>query len=243
MQISAARRPLVAKTPAKVASAKAAAAVQPAAVKKPAAPALAVKAQQTEGKVRKHEAIMGAVGGAAAGLGVSLLLGMVAAMGAPLGALVVLAPIPALAAVGAGVGYAWGTIEEKLLGKWFKSGESQYGAWIASGSVMSNAGTIAKGAAKAGAISGVGNLLFGGWQAAKEHQLLKAEKAAGGEQLTDNKLRLGGAIAATAGGGLALAALIPAAAGLAPVLVPVGAGVALLGWGANLLGQFKNEAR
>jgi hypothetical protein len=64
-----------------------------------------------------------------------------------------------------------------------------------------------------------------------------------GGPLTDNKLRLGGAVAATVGGVAAAAALVPAVAAAVPLVVPVGIGLVALGWGANLVGQFMNEKR
>ena len=37
--------------------------------------------------------------------------------------------------------------------------------------------------------------------------------------------------------------MVPAIAAVAPLIMPIGIGLALLGWGANLVGQFMNERR
>lgn len=211
---------------------------------KPRTPKVEAKAEGPRAKMGLWGGAIG--GGLAGGLGIGLpaaFINWIAAgsLLSPLG-LVGLAAGAAVigAGIGAGVGYLGGSVEDKVLGKVAKNPTSQWGFYVSGYGVFHTAGALLKGGAAGlnGALTGIGSILGGVWQTAVEVKGLKE-----GGPLTDNKLRLAGAAAATVGGLAAASALVPAVAAAVPLIVPVGIGLAAVGWGANLVGQFMNEKR
>ncbi len=211
---------------------------------KPRAPKVEAKA---EGPRAKYGMWGGAIGGGLAGaIGIgapAAFINWIAAgsLFTPLGLIGVVAGAAVIGAgVGAGFGYLTGSVEDKVLDKVAKNPTSQWGFYVSGYGLLHAGSALLKGAATGlnGALTGVGSIVGGVWQTAVEMKGLKE-----GGPLTDNKLRLAGAAAATVGGVAAASALVPAIATAVPFIVPVGIGLAALGWGANLVGQFLNEKR
>jgi hypothetical protein len=223
-----------------------ASAAGPAPVSKPKAQA-AIKPQEM-GARTKIGAWTGAVGGGITTgvvIGAPLMFFNALARGAlvsPLAAVGIVAGAVVVGAVGGGLwGAAVGHVEDKVLDKVAKNNPtSQWGFYVSGYGLFHTGSTLLKGAATGlnGSLSGIGSVLGGAWQTAVEVKGLKE-----GGKLTDNHLRLGGAALATVGGLAAAAALVPAVAAAVPLIVPIGVGMAALGWGANLVGQFLNENR
>jgi hypothetical protein len=144
--------------------------------------------------------------------------------------------------IGAASSYFWGKEEQKIIDRDGGTKGSNWGLYIAATSLLSTAGPLLKGAAVGlnGSLTGLGSGVLAAFRTVKEARDLGKE--AGG-QVWDNKVRLGGAAAATVGGFAATAALIPAVAAAAPWIVPVGVGVAALGWAANLVGFWMDDKR
>lgn len=243
MQVAANRS--IAARPLKATAAAAPAANKPA--EAPAKPRMPKVEAKAEGPRAKYGLWGGAIGGGLAGaigIGAPVAFFSWLAQGAllsPIGLVGVVAGAAVIGAgIGAGVGYLQGTVEDKVLDKVAKNPSSQWGFYVSGYGALHTAGTLLKGAATGlnGALTGIGSILGGAWQTAVEVKGLKE-----GGPLTDNKIRLAGAAAATVGGLAAATALVPAVAAAVPMIVPVGIGLAALGWGANLVGQFMNEKR
>lgn len=244
---------MISNRPLAVRSNKATAPAKPVVAVAPAAPATPVKAQaaikpQEMGARAKFGAWGGAIGGGVVGgigIGAPLMFINWIARGAlvsPLAAVGIVAGAAVIGAVGGGlIGGVTGHVEDKVLDKVAKNNPtSQWGFYVSGYGLFHAGSALLKGAATGlnGSLSGLGSIVGGVWQTAVEMKGLKE-----GGNLTDNKLRLGGAAAATVGGLAAAAALVPAVAAAVPLIVPIGVGLAALGWGANLIGQFMNENR
>lgn len=243
MQVSA-NRPIAAR-PMKAAAAPAPAANSTAAAPaKPRAPKVEAQAQGPRAKIGLWGGAIGGGLAGAVGIGAPAAFINWIAQGAllsPLGLVGVIAGAAVVCAgIGAGIGYVQGTVEDKVLDKVAKNPTSQWGFYVSGYGVLHAGSALLKGAASGlnGALSGIGSVVGGVWQTAVEVKGLKE-----GGPLGDNKLRLAGAAAATVGGLAAASALVPAVAAAVPMIVPVGIGLAALGWGANLVGQFMNEKR
>ena len=246
MQVSGSR-PIIS-TPARplkaTAAAPAPAASKAATSAKPRVPNVEAKA---EGPHARYGLWGGAIGGGlVGGLGVALpamfinfLAGGTAFATLPLLGVVAGAAVVG-AGIGAGIGYLTGSVEDKVLDKVAQNPTSQWGFYVSGYGAIHTAGALLKGAATGlnGALTGIGSVFGGLWQTAVEVKGLKE-----GGPLTDNKVRLAGAAAATVGGLAAASALVPAVAAAVPFIVPVGGGLAAAGWLANLAGQFMNEKR
>lgn len=240
MQVSG-NRPIAARPMKATAAPSAPAANKPAtAPTPPRAPKIEAKAQGVGASIGLWSGVIG--GGLIGGVGTAITIGCINAL-AGSAALPFLVPVAVatvgLAAIGGTIGYLTGTVEDKVREKVAKNPTSQWGIWIAGGGLIQAGGALLKGGAGMnGAFTGIGSALGGVWQTAVEVKGLKE-----GGPLTDNKIRLGGAAAATVGGLAAAASLAPAVAAAVPMILPVGIGLAALGWGANLVGQFMDEKR
>lgn len=211
---------------------------------------------QPQGKIQDYNKVGGAIGGglagAAGGVGLTLLVAFIGAssgnpMTWPIGLACLAIPTLAGAVLGGAWGNWWGGIKERAVEKVTNDPSSQIDLYIAGGSASSAAWSMYKVVRGAVAgrltnfgIAGLADVATGGYLTVKEIRTMKKE---GGNQLTDNKVRIGGAMVAMIGGGIAAIALIPAAAAAVPFLLPVGVGLALVGWSTNVVGQFMNEKR
>ncbi|MDB5099529.1 MAG: hypothetical protein JWM80_3950 [Cyanobacteria bacterium RYN_339] len=213
---------------------------------KPSAPAMVVAKPQGLSHAAKS-AIWGGLGSGAVGTiaGAGCALFHALAAGGISGGVVALwvgGAAVVIGGLGAAASYFWGKEEQKIIDRDGGTKGSNWGLYIAATSLLSTAGPLLHGAAVGmnGALTGLGSGAVAAYRTVKEVHDLGAER---GGQVWDNKVRLGGAAAATVGGFAATAALIPAVAAAAPWLVPVGVGVAAVGWAANLVGHWMDDKR